>query len=245
MEAAESSTMSFGKNKVRNLALHLLAPNGTMANFVLAQRLIDALPASRPGLFNPWRDWCDADDRSDSLGGPVGRVGRLAAHLDCEPRYIICGQSPGWRGCRYSGVAFSSERQVLDGVLPRVPAPSHRLTRCSPTGAPITEPSASIMWNTLHALGVAKEVVLWNALQMHPHRPAIPWSNRTPSQAEMELGAPALEILLDAFPDAKVISVGTKSENLLRVLDLLPNGQLKHPAYGGARQFAEHLRCLL
>jgi hypothetical protein len=74
---------------------------------------------------------------------------------------------------------------------------------------------------------------------MHPHKPSLPWTNRTPTRAEIELGAPALEMLLEAFPDAKVISVGRKSEDLLRELDLLPNGHLRHPAYGGARRFAE------
>jgi uracil-DNA glycosylase len=216
-----------------------------MSNLTLAQRLIDTLPLSRPGLFNPWRDWCDADDRSSSVGGPEGRVKRLAEHLDCEPRYIICGQSPGWRGCRYSGIAFTSERQILDGVIPRIEAPTTRLTRAGLHRRPLSEPSATIMWNTLHWLGVANDVVLWNALQLHPHRPSAPWSNRTPTRAEIELGAPALEMLLEAFPDARVISIGLKSEDLLRELDVLPNGQLRHPAYGGARQFAEGMRRLI
>jgi hypothetical protein len=220
----------------------------TMSNIKLAQRLIGTLPPSRPGLFNPWRDWCDADDRSNLQGGPEGRLSRLAAHLDCEPRYIICGQSPGWRGCRYSGVAFTSERQIMEGVVPRIAPTSNRLTLDGPGipfGGPLTEPSATIMWNTLHRLGIAGDAVLWNALQLHPHQPLQPSTNRTPTWAEIEIGAPALEMLLEAFPDAKVIAIGLKSEELLRSLDMLPNGQLRHPAYGGARQFAEGMRRLI
>jgi uracil-DNA glycosylase len=216
-----------------------------MSNRTLAQRLTDTLPSSRPGLFNPWRDWGDADDRNNPLGGPEGRLNRLAAHLDCEPRYIICGQWPGWRGCRYSGIAFTSERQVMDGVAPRIAPTLHRLTRATSCGAPLSEPAATIMWNTLHRLGIANEVVLWNALQLHPHRPSLPHTNRTPTWAEIELGAPALEMLLEAFPDAKVISIGLKSEELLREIDMLPNGRLRHPAYGGARQFSEGMRRLI
>ncbi|HEY4068001.1 MAG TPA: uracil-DNA glycosylase [Burkholderiaceae bacterium] len=216
-----------------------------MPNFTLAQRLTGTLPASRPGLFNPWRDWCDADDRSNPLGGPEGRMSRLAEHLDCDPRYIICGQSPGWRGCRYSGIAFTSERQVIDGAIPRISSSPDRLTRASPQGGPLSEPSSTIMWNTLRRLGISGDVLLWNALQMHPHQPSLPWSNRTPTWGEIQLGAAALEMLLDAFPDAKVIAIGRKSEDLLRELDMLPNGQLRHPAYGGARQFAEGMRRLV
>src|ERR1700712_3977746 len=55
-----------------------------------------------------------------------------------------------------------------------------------------------------------------------------------PTWSELELGAPALEMLLDAFPDAKVIALGRKSEELLETLDMLPNGHLRHPPYGGA-----------
>jgi hypothetical protein len=216
-----------------------------MSNLSLAQRLIDTLPPSRPGLFNPWRDWCDADDRTSPIAGPEGRLRRLAAHLDCAPRYIICGQSPGWRGSRYSGIAFTGERQIIDGVVPRIPAAPYRLTRATQDGRALVEPSGSIVWNTLHRLGIASEVVLWNAVQLHPHRPSMPWSNRTPTRAEIELGAPALEMLLEAFPDAKVISVGLKAEELLLELDLMPNGRLRHPAYGGARAFADGMRHLM
>jgi uracil-DNA glycosylase len=227
------------------LGIPLAHSAATMSNILLAQRLIATLPPSRPGLFNPWREWCDSDDRSNPLCGPEGRLSRLAEHLDCDPRYIVCGQSPGWRGCRYSGIAFTSERQVIDGAIPRISPTPHRLTRSSPRGDALSEPSATIMWNTLRRLGIANEVVLWNALQMHPHKPSVAWSNRTPSRAEIELGAPALEMLLEAFPDAKVICIGHKSEELLRELDMLPNGCLRHPAYGGARHFAEGMRALI
>jgi uracil-DNA glycosylase len=216
-----------------------------MTNPTLAQRLIDTLPSSRPGLFNPWRDWCEFDARDNPQSGPQGRMERLAAHLDCVPRYILFGESPGWRGCRYSGVPFTSERQVLDGSVPRVARPTHRLTKNSPTGGPLTEPSATIVWNTLRTLGIADEVVIWNAVQMHPHRLGVPWSNRRLTAEELAFGAPAMELLLETFPDACVIAVGRKPEELLRELDLLPNGRLRHPAYGGAREFVDGMRRLV
>ena len=88
-------------------------------------------------------------------------------------------------------------------------------------------------------------MIVWNALQLHPHRVGEPWSNRHPSAAELELGAPALELLLDTFPYARVIAIGRKSEELMRSLDVQPNAQLRHPAYGGAREFAQAMRRLV
>ena len=126
-----------------------------------------------------------------------------------------------------------------------MPAMARRLTRESPHGGPFAEPSATIIWKTLRALGIAHDVVIWNALQLHAHRPGERWTNRTPTPAEFELGAPALQIVLDAFPDAKVIAIGKKAEALLREMDVVPNGQVRHPANGGARAFADALRHLV
>ncbi len=65
-----------------------------MPNHTLAQSLIDTLPFDVPGLFNPWKDVC-ADDLK--CNGPSAKLARLAAYLDCSPRFIICGEAPGLR----------------------------------------------------------------------------------------------------------------------------------------------------
>jgi len=77
-----------------------------MSNNKLAKLLTDTLPPGRRRLFNPWRDRC-ADDLPSN--GPDAKLARLAAHLDCNPRFILCGEAPSYRGCRHSGIAFTSE----------------------------------------------------------------------------------------------------------------------------------------
>ena len=211
----------------------------------LATRLVETLPVGRAGLFNPWREWCDADDRTNAEAGPDGRLKRLAAHLNCTPRFVLVGEAPGYQGARYSGVAFTSERLLIGGAIPRIGSVNGRLTTKSPRGGSFAEPSATIIWKTLYGLKIEEAVVLWNAVQLHPHHDGEAWTNRTPTPAELALGAPALKILLEAFPEARLVAVGRKAELLLRDLGAVPCAQVRHPANGGATAFARGLAELL
>ncbi len=211
----------------------------------LAVQLVATLPVGKEGLFNPWMDWCDADDRSNPKAGPSGRLERLAAHLDCEARFILVGEAPGYQGARYSGVAFTSERLLLDGSIPRMNRLDGRLTLESPRGGSFTEPSATIIWKTLYRLGIEDETILWNAVQLHPHTPGQRWTNRTPKPSEVALGEPALRLLLQAYPSAALVAIGRKAEGLIRGMGVNTLGHVPHPAYGGATDFAEGLEALV
>jgi uracil-DNA glycosylase len=210
-----------------------------MSNNKLAKLLIDTLPSGLPTLFNPWRDHCTDDE---PCNGPDAKLARLAAHLDCDPEFVLCGEAPGYLGCRHSGIAFTSERLLLHGKIPRISPMSHRLTS---RALPYSEPSATIVWKALYNLGIEKRTILWNALQMHPHRPGNKQSNRTPTSAEIANGKPALQMLISAFPSAKVVAVGKKAEGLLNSMGVVPAATVRHPANGGATAFSRGLELLV
>jgi hypothetical protein len=209
-----------------------------MPNKKLAKLLTDTLPSGRPNLFNPWRDLCDEDEPSN---GPDAKLARLAAHLDCNPKFILCGEAPSHRGCRHSGIAFTSERQLLAGEIPRIPPMSYRLTSRT---RPYSESSATIVWTALYELGIEKRTILWNALQMHPHKPGNKQSNRTPKSYEIKIGEPALQRLVDEFPKAKVVAVGRKAEISLKSMGIVPAATVRHPANGGKIAFKKGLKRL-
>jgi uracil-DNA glycosylase len=210
-----------------------------MSSLALAERLIATLPNGVPGLFNPWADYCSFDLPSN---GPGEKLLRLAAHLDCEPRFILCGEAPGYQGCRHSGVAFTSERLLLEGAIPRITESAPRLTS---RNKPFSEPSATIVWKVLYRLGIAEDTILWNSVQLHPHRAEDAHTNRTPAPAEIALGAPAMRILADAFPEAKIVAIGRKAEGLLQEMGIRVASAVRHPANGGATKFAEGLAALV
>ena len=210
-----------------------------MSKLSLAESLIDTLPSGLTGLFNPWSDGCPHDAAGN---GPTEKLGRLALHLDCTPKFILTGEASGYAGCRYSGIAFTSERLLGEGAIPRIPALSPRL---STRRLPFSEPSATIVWKALYRLGIAERTILWNALHLHPYRPDSLWTNRTPTPSEISLGEPALRILIETFPSAKIITVGKKAEGLLHKMGIPTAGSVRHPANGGASEFSAGLKGLM
>ena len=189
------------------------------------------LQATGPQVFNPWTDYDPGTDVSSTA--PMQRRQRLEAHFSTAARYILIGEAAGYQGCKVSGIAFTSERLILAGEIPRVVTEANRL---SLRPRPWSEPSATTVWGTLRELGIAGQTLLWNAFPWHPHKPDNPYSNRTPTPAERELGLPVLHRLLDLHRGARVFAVGRNAEWALRSIGREAIG-LRHPSMGGARQF--------
>ena len=208
-------------------------------NHDLAKRLIETLPYGLTGLFNPWRDRCE---HQTAINDSNSRFLRLSYHLACTPEFIFIGEAAGYQGCRYSGIAFTSERLILEGAIPRIPSVPGRL---SSRKLPFSEPSATIVWKTLYRLGIAEQSILWNAVQLHPYTEGKPWSNRTPTQEEIALGVPAIRILKQCFPNAKMVAVGKKSAVLLAGMGVEVTSTVRHPANGGATEFATGIDTLI
>jgi uracil-DNA glycosylase len=201
-------------------------------------------------VFNPWTD---RDPRYDgTLNGPAARRERLRAHLSVSPALILIGEASGYQGCHISGIPFTSERLLMAGAVPRVSCSGRRL---STRHVPWSEPSATVVWGALHALGVAAETILWNAFPWHPHRAGNPQSNRTPTRLERSQGLAALVALLQASPEARVLAVGRHAESALQEIGAssgaarlnhgAPVTVLRHPSMGGARLFFEGLRAAM
>ena len=208
-------------------------------NHDLADELLATLPPSTSSLFNPWRDGCPYDA---ACNGPEAKRQRLAQHLACDPLFIMVGEAPGFQGCRYTGIAFTSERLILEGTIPRVVPGSDRLSQRQ---RPFSEPSATNVWKNLIERGLQHRVILWNALQLHPHPPEELWANRTPTDRELVIGRPALKLLHAAFPSASFVAIGKKASHALCAANIDTAAHVRHPANGGATQFSVGLDRIL
>ena len=190
-----------------------------------------------PGRFNPWGEVCPAHDLEQDAQRL--RLGRLRAFLPEEARLLLVGEAPGYQGCRYSGIPFTSERLLCAGDIPRLPA----IPRITNREAPWSEPSATVVWETLRALGLAETTVLWNAFPFHPHAPGRALSNRRPTREEIREGIEHLALLLGAYPQAGIVAVGQVAREALRLAGVRCEA-IRHPAYGGKPEFVAGLRRL-
>ncbi len=160
-----------------------------------------------------------------------------------RPRVLLVGEAAGYRGCRLTGVPFTSEAILLQGV------PAHGLlgsangyVKTDERRRVVGEQTATIVWDLLRTLRPLP--LLWNALPFHPHRPDDPWSNRTPRVGELALGRPFLPLLLDHFPIETVVAVGNKAADALGRWDVHAH-KIRHPSHGGKALFTEGLQSLL
>jgi uracil-DNA glycosylase len=118
---------------------------------------------------------------------------------------LLVAEAPGYRGARVSGIPLTSERQL--------------------TGAGPAEATATIVHRTLVALGLTNEVLLWNLVPTHPGTAT---SNRPPTRAEIDGGAPYLDELARG---RRVIPVGRLAHARLG------GAYVRHPSHGGAAAF--------
>jgi len=195
-----------------------------------------------PGVVNPYRD---ADPALDLPGAARTRRANLEAYLERvgQPRIVLIGEALGFRGGRFSGIAFTSERQLVgdDGRrLPWASSPPFHPTSRNP--ALWLEPSGSVVWNALG--GTAAGALLWNSFPWHPFGKAGPLSNRTPEPALWKANLHVLEALFAELGTVRVLAVGRTAQAALGELGV-EAAILRHPAHGGAGIFREQMRAEL
>jgi hypothetical protein len=188
--------------------------------------------------MNPYRE------SFPELDGPAAarrRRDNLEAYLERVdvPRRVLLGEALGFRGGRFSGIAFTSERQLAGPaarLLPWAGCPPFAATSRNPDLW--LEPSGSVVWGALG--GDARGVLLWNTFPWHPYGPKGPLSNRTPEHSLVAANLDVLEALLAEVGKAQILAVGRTAQTALATLGVEAPA-LRHPAYGGAGIFRQQL----
>lgn len=199
-------------------------------------------------VFNPWRDTDDRDG-SPRRDMPMRRRENMAAYLEARhesARVLLLGEAPSHRGCRFSGIAFCSETELVTkrGLVGRHPL---ALTSADAHVKPQRERSAAVIWGEIERAAKPFEVVLWNAFPWHPHLADGVKSNRKPRPAEVMRGRAAFDALLRCFAKRPhVFAVGKVAEDaLLRWGGIECAGYIRHPAQGGEALFRDGFRRLV
>lgn len=164
--------------------------------------------------------------------------------LPLHPTVLLVGEAPGYQGTYRTGVNFCSEALMLGpknkfGIFGGTAAGYRRVYE----GDRIwKEPSSTVVWNLFEQLPSIP--LVWPAFPMHPYKPGVELSNRTPTTDELLLGAPIIRQLIEIIQPATVAALGNTGAKLLA------NGginavKIRHPAHGGAQLFREQLTGLM
>jgi uracil-DNA glycosylase len=206
-------------------------------------------------VFNPWSD-TDERDGVPRREMPARRRENMAAYLEARrdtARVILLGEAPSHRGCRFSGIAFCSETELVTkpGLVAQRPL---ALTSVDAKSKPFRERSAAVIWGEIERAGKPFQVVLWNSFPWHPYLaesdnegPSGVKSNRRPKPAEAIQGLPAFEALMRCFAQRPaVFAVGKVAVDALeRWGSIECAGYIRHPAQGGEALFREQFRRLV
>jgi hypothetical protein len=185
---------------------------------------------------------------------PELRRANMAAYLEARrahARVLLLGEAPSHRGCRFTGIAFCSEMELLHkrDLVAREPL---ELTSREAATKPQRERSAAVIWGEIERAGKPFEVVLWNAFPWHPYvdadgerdGPCGPSSNRKPKLNEVAQGRAAFDALLRCFTRRlDVFAIGKVAETALaRWGEAHCAGYVRHPAQGGEALFRAGFR---
>src|SRR5436305_15230783 len=112
------------------------------------RRLYRGPRGSLPGVVNPYRE------SSPELDGPAAarrRRANLEAYLERVgvPRVVLLGEALGFRGGRFSGIAFTGERQLVGPEERRLPWAGSPFQATSRHPDYSLDPSASVLWDAL------------------------------------------------------------------------------------------------
>lgn len=203
-------------------------PRGKLA--AVEELLADLVRARIGATFNQYAD----AGPEDVPGAAAIRVANLRAYLGerAGADIVALGEAAGYQGMRWSGIAFTSERDLARWGDPYRPTCTVRRW---------SEPSGTIVHRVLGELGAERRVILWNTVPTHPHRPGEPLSNRRPAVAEVAAGADFARRLIALVRPRTVVAVGRIAESVL--------GEgatyVRHPANGGGTAFAEGIGAIL
>ncbi|MGW1046476.1 uracil-DNA glycosylase [Streptomyces sp. NPDC002547] len=156
-----------------------------------------------------------------------------------QPRLLLIGEAPGYRGHAVTGIPFMSMAQLRarPGLITGDPDGDGFEIPSDPPAQ--SEASSSVVWRAVAALG-RPVPMFWPVYPNHPHEHGRPYTNRPPRAAEIAEGTPIALALAAAFPIRMIVAVGRKAQNAL-VRNGVAAIAVRHPAQGGARTFTTQL----
>lgn len=155
-------------------------------------------------------------------------------------RILLVGEAPGHKGCRITGIPFTSGRAFKEISHPLLVALKNKIKLPHIE----TEATATIVWNYLSEK--EKTPLFWNSFPFHPHEKDNIKGNRTPTDVEVKFGSEILSDLHRIYKPDFVAGIGHKGVTALK--HLFPGqsfNYIRHPSNGGKSKFIENMNYVI
>jgi hypothetical protein len=224
-----SSEANFGKNQNLGWSIMVLRELWEFIEKELFPK------ESRPDLFNQYQSVHENLDLSDAASVRRRNLRNYFDSFSEKPPVLLVGEAAGPWGCRFSGVAFTGEKQLCENS---VPFPGERSSRNNPEypirrSQPFISTSAKIFWDVLKPHH--PKFFVWDCVPFHPHVEGALLSIRTPRKDEIKEFSEFLDKIIEVIKPAKILAIGRPAQNALSKDSIY----VRHPANGGGKKFRE------
>ncbi|QBZ83123.1 putative uracil-DNA glycosylase [Hydrogenovibrio crunogenus] len=169
----------------------------------------------------------------------AGVAENLEAYLDSMlsidgKRVILVGEAPGYKGCKITGIPFTSGKVFEKVKHPLLLKIKEKLVLTEIEA----ENTATIVWNYLSTKTTTP--LFWNSFPFHPHPEGNENKNRAPTDDEIEYGVMFLRTLYEIFKPELVAGIGNSGLNCAkRAFPGVSVKYIRHPSFGGKSEFIE------
>jgi len=160
-----------------------------------------------------------------------------------KPSLLLVGEAPGYKGCKLTGIPFSSGMIYQDHE--RFDHPFlKKLSKKIKISEIDSENSATMVWEYLSEKNITP--MFWNSFPFHPHLANNELSNRAPSTKEVAFGIEYLQRIRKIYKPVVIAGVGGKGTTCAR--KAFPEDDIvsiRHPSFGGKRDFIKGMNSIL
>mgnify|MGYP003635975488 CR=1 FL=1 len=176
-------------------------------------------------ISNPYLNQDIADNLRLYLGAMIKMEGK---------RVLLVGEAPGYKGCKITGIPFTSGKafERFDHPLLKEIGSQLKLTKIE------SENTATIVWEYLSKKNDTP--LFWNSFPFHPHPKDNENKNRAPTSGEVELGINHLKRLHSIYKPEVVAGIGGKGVECAKKAFPKENiVYIRHPSFGGKSEFID------
>ncbi len=147
-------------------------------------------------------------------------------------RILLVGEAPGHKGCKITGIPFTSGRifENIDHPLLKNLKNDLYLSKIE------SENTATIVWKYLATKN--NTPLFWNSYPFHPHPNNILDKNRTPNNDEINKGIYFLKAIKHIYKPTIIAGIGNSGvECAQRAFPDMKIDYIRHPSFGGKSDF--------